>query len=341
MVREPSQRDRRQAAGMAAPATTARANVNLALVKYWGKRDGALNLPATGSISLTLDGLSVEASVAFGGGEADRVEIDGAEAAGDEVLRVVRFLDLVRAETGRRERALVATRSTVPRGVGLASSAAAFAALALAASRAAGLALDPPALSALARRGSGSAARSIFGGFVEWHRGERADGVDSFAEPLAPADHWDVRMVVAITSTTPKSVSSRNGMVRTAASPFYPAWVAGSDADLAEARAAIRVRDLEALGLVAEHSALKMHAAALATRPPILYWRAATLDCIHRVWALRADGVPAYFTIDAGPQVKVLCAAGDAPRVVAGLEMLPGVERVLVCGPGRGAEVIG
>src|SRR6266403_1101430 len=186
MVREPSQRDRRQPAGMAAPATTARANVNLALVKYWGKRDGALNLPATGSISLTLDGLSGEASAAYGGGEADRVEIDGAEAAGDEVLRVVRFLDLVRAETGRRERALVATCSTVPRGVGLASSAAAFAALALAASRAAGVALDPPALSALARRGSGSAARSIFGGFVEWRRGERADGRDSVAEPLAP-----------------------------------------------------------------------------------------------------------------------------------------------------------
>src|SRR2546425_8125034 len=189
MVREPSQRDRRQPAGMAAPATTARANVNLALVKYWGKRDGVLNLPATGSISLTLDGLSVEASVAFGGGEADRVEIDGAEAAGDEALRVVRFLDLVRAETGRRERALVTTRSTVPRGVGLASSAAAFAALALAASRAAGIALDPPGLSALARRGSGSAARSIFGRFRAWHRGGPADGRASFPPPPPPCGH--------------------------------------------------------------------------------------------------------------------------------------------------------
>src|SRR6058998_422939 len=292
MVREPSQRDRRQPAGMAAPATTARANVNLALVKYWGKRDGALNLPATGSISLTLDGVSVEASVAFGGGEADRVEIDGVEAGGDEAVRVARFLDVVRTEAGRRERALVATRSTVPRGVGLASSAAAFAALALGASRAAGLALDPPALSALARRGSGSAARSIFGGFVEWRRGERADGRDSVAEPLAGPEDWDLRVVVAVTSSAPKAVSSRDGMERAAASPLYPAWVAGAEADLTEARAAIRARDLEALGLVAEHSALKMHAAALATRPPILYWRAATLDCIHRVWALRADGVP-------------------------------------------------
>src|SRR5207247_11245318 len=196
MVREASQRDRRQPPGMAAPATTARANVNLALVKYWGKRDRALNLPATGSISLTLDGLSVEASVAFGGGEADRVEIDGVLAAGEEAQRVTGFLDLVRAEAGRRERALVATRSTVPRGVGLASSAAAFAALALAASRAAGIALDPPALSAPARRRSGPAARSLFGGFVEWRRGERADGRASVARPLAPPGFRGLRVGV-------------------------------------------------------------------------------------------------------------------------------------------------
>src|SRR5439155_20764012 len=124
-----------------------------------------------------------------GAGEADRVVLDGVDAAGEAAKRVVRFLDLVRAAARGRERAKVVLRSTMPRGIGLASSAAAFAALALAASRAAGLTPDPSALSALARRGSGSAARSIFGGFVEWHRGERADGVDSFAEPLAPIDH--------------------------------------------------------------------------------------------------------------------------------------------------------
>src|SRR5881392_2985502 len=128
MVREPSQRDRRQPAGMAAPATTARANVNLALVKYWGKRDSALNLPATGSISLTLDGLGVEARVGFGESPRDQLEIDGAPAAGEEAVRLVRFLDVLGAETGMRQPATVATRSTVPRGIGLASSAAAFAA---------------------------------------------------------------------------------------------------------------------------------------------------------------------------------------------------------------------
>ena len=325
---------------MSAGGATARANVNVALVKYWGKRDPVLNLPATGSISLTLDGLGVEARVAFGEGDRDRLEIDGAPAVGEEAERLARFVDLVRAEAARGDPVTVVTRSTVPRGVGLASSAAAFAALALAGSRAAGLRLEPPALSALARRGSGSAARSIFGGFVEWRRGERADGRDSVAVPIAPREHWDLRVVVAVTSHAPKAVSSRDGMTRAAASPFYPAWVHGTEADLAEARAAIQARDLEALGLLAEHSALAMHAVGLAARPPLLYWRGATVECLHRIWALRAEGAAAYVTIDAGPQVKVLCAPGDAERVAAALRDVPGVERVLACAPGGDAEVV-
>lgn len=325
---------------MPGSTATARSNVNVALVKYWGKRDaGPLNLPATGSISLTLDGLSIDARVAFGG-DADAFEIDGEPAQGEEAVRLRRFLALVQTEAASDRHVAVSTTSRVPRGAGLASSAAAFAALALAGSRAAGLRLEPPALSALARRGSGSAARSVFGGFVEWHRGERSDGSDSVAEPLLAPDAWDVRMVVAITSTAPKAVSSRDGMTRAAASPFYPAWVSGADADLAEARAAIAARDLDALGVLAEHSAMKMHAVGLAARPPLLYWRGATLECVHRVWALRAEGTRAYVTIDAGPQVKVLCAPADAPGIASALADVAGVQRVFTCAPGRGAEVL-
>lgn len=318
---------------------TARSNVNVALVKYWGKRDATLNLPATGSISVTLDGLSIDARVAFAA-DADRFVIDGEPAAGEEAARLRRFLDLVRSLGGRTEPAAVETWSRVPRGAGLASSAAAFAALALAGTRAAGLDLDAAALSALARRGSGSAARSIHGGFVEWHRGTHDDGSDSVAEPLLAADAWDVRVVVAITSTAPKAVSSRDGMARAQASPLYPAWVTGADADLAEARAAIRARDLEALGNLAEHSALKMHAIGLAARPPLLYWRGATVECVHRVWQLRAEGVRGWVTIDAGPQVKVLCAAADAAAIETALAAVPGVVRTMVCAPGAGATVL-
>jgi diphosphomevalonate decarboxylase len=317
---------------------TARANVNVALVKYWGKRDEALNLPATGSISLTLDGLWVEASCRFGV-PADQCLIDGAAAADPDRGKVLRFVDLVRGQAGIEARAAVRTTSGVPAGVGLASSAAAFASLAVASSRAAGLRLEPPALSGLARRGSGSAARSIFGGFVEWRRGERPDGRDSIAEPLLARDAWDVRMVVAVTSTVRKAVSSRDGMRRAATSPLYPVWVETAERDLEDARKAIASRDLEALGLVAEHSALKMHAIGLGARPPLLYWRGSTVECVHRVWALREEGTPAWVTIDAGPQVKVLCAPADAPRVADVLRDVPGVERVLTCAPGAGAEV--
>jgi diphosphomevalonate decarboxylase len=320
--------------------TTARANVNVALVKYWGKRDAALNLPATGSISLTLAPLGTRAEVAFGAPEADQLEIDGAPATGDAAARLAGFLDVVRERAGRRERARVRTISSVPRSAGLASSASAFAALALAASRAAGLDLDTTALSALARRGSGSAARSLFGGFVEWHRGERADGADSVGAPLLEPEAWDVRVVIAVTDESQKAVSSRAGMTRAATSPLYPAWIASADADLAEARAAIAARDLAALGAIAEHSALKMHAIGMAARPPLLYWRGATVDCVHRLWALRAEGVGAWATIDAGPQVKALCAPADANTVAAALAAVPGVVRVLTCVPGTGAEVI-
>jgi diphosphomevalonate decarboxylase len=326
---------------MGAATVTARANVNVALVKYWGKRDAALNLPATGSLSVTLDGLDVEAQVGFGGGAGgDQLEIDGEPAAGEERRRLVEFIDLVRRECGRTEAVHVATRSRVPRGAGVASSAAAFAALALAATRAAGRSLDPRALSVLARRGSGSAARSIFGGFVEWKRGEAADGLDSFAVPLLAPEAWDVRVVVALVSSAAKAVSSRDGMRLAAASPFYPAWVAGADADLERARAAIAARDLAALGRVAEHSAFKMHAVGLGAEPPIVYWRSATLDCIQRVWALRAAGLAAWVTMDAGPQVKVLCDAAGAERVRVALAELPGVERVIACRLGQGAAVV-
>jgi diphosphomevalonate decarboxylase len=319
--------------------TTARANVNVALIKYWGKRDERLNLPATGSISLTLDGLWVDATCAFGASGVDTCEIDGDPTASEDAARVARFVDLVRSEAGIEAPARVRTTSGVPKGVGLASSAAAFAALAVATSRSAGLRLEPPALSALARRGSGSAARSIFGGLVEWHRGERPDGRDSIAEPLLAPTAWDLRMVVAVTSSARKAVSSRDGMRRAAASPLYPAWVEGAEPDLAEARRAIATRDVEALGQIAEHNALKMHAVGLAARPPLLYWRGATVECVHRVWSLRAEGVQGWVTIDAGPQVKVLTAPADADRIASALRDVPGVERVLTCAPGAGAEV--
>jgi diphosphomevalonate decarboxylase len=327
---------------MSAPqAVTAVAGTNIALVKYWGKRDVALNLPATGSLSLTLDRLGTRTTVVFDDGAQDRLVLDGAPADGAASARVSAFLDRVRARAELARRARVTTDNSVPTAAGLASSASGFAALALAATRAAGLELSPPELSALARIGSGSAARSIFGGFVEMARGERADGSDAIARPLPDGDGWDVRLVVAITAAGPKAIGSTAAMTHTArTSPYYDAWIAGVPSDLAAARAAIAARELPALGAVAERSALRMHASAMAADPAIIYWNAATLAAIARVRALRDAGTPAFFTIDAGPHVKALCRAADAEAVAVALRAVPGVSECLIAAPGPGARVV-
>jgi diphosphomevalonate decarboxylase len=321
-------------------ASTARAGTNIALVKYWGKRDAALNLPATGSLSLTLRGLGTETRVRFGA-DQDRVLLDGAPAGEAFAARVKRFLDLVRQRSGRSFFAEVRTVNTVPTAAGLASSASGFAALALAATRAAGLHLPPEELSALARRGSGSAARSIWGGFSEMVAGSAPDGSDAFATPLLPPEAWDVRLVVALTTSKSKSIGSTEAMDRSAAtSPYYAAWLAATLTDLPEARAAVLARDLTALGRVAERSALRMHACAMAAEPAVLYWNGVTVAAMEAVRELRAAGTEGYFTIDAGPHVKVLCRAADAPAVERALQAVPGVARTLVAAPGPGAEVI-
>jgi diphosphomevalonate decarboxylase len=324
-------------------SATGVAGTNIALVKYWGKRDEALNLPATGSLSLTLDRLGTRTRVAFDGGDGarDRVTLDGAPAAEKVAARVSAFLDRVRARAGIAARATVVSENSVPTAAGLASSASGFAALAVAAARAADLELSPTELSVLARLGSGSAARSIFGGFVEMARGAAADGSDAAAGPIPEGDGWDVRLVVAITAAGEKALGSTAAMRRTAeTSPYYEAWVRGVDGDLAAARAAIAARDLPALGAVAERSALRMHASAMAALPPIIYWNPATLAAMGRVRALRAAGTPAFFTIDAGPHVKVLCAASDADLVAGALDGVQGVLRTLVAAPGPGARLV-
>jgi diphosphomevalonate decarboxylase len=323
-------------------SVTARAGTNIALVKYWGKRDAALNLPAAGSLSLTLANLGSETTVRFAKDvERDRVSLAGKPADEKFAGRVKKFLDLVRARAGITLPAEVATENTVPTAAGLASSAAGFAALALAASRAAGLKISPSELSELARRGSGSAARSIFGGFAEMSAGTRSDGSDAVAHALLDEQAWDVRLCVAITASGEKAIGSTAAMDSTAhTSPYYAGWVDSVAHDLGEARAAVTARDLNRLGLVAERSAMRMHACAMAADPHILYWNPATLAAIATVKKLRSDGVAAYFTIDAGPHVKVLCAASDAPRVEAALAATPAVMRVLCLAPGPGAQVV-
>ncbi len=317
------------------------AGANIALVKYWGKSDAALNIPAVGSISVTLGKLNSTTAVTFLGiSGPDIVEINGLAAQGREYARVTEFLDLVRTIAGRSDAAHVVSTSTVPLAVGLASSASGFAALASAASTAANLNLTPRELTCLARRGSGSAARSIFGGFVEMHRGSPGDNRSAYAEQLLSGDQWPLKIVVVMTRLDRKITSSSAGMELTAStSPYYPAWVETSSQDLDAMRGAIATRDFDLLASVTEQSCLKMHAVMLAADPGLLYWNGASVEVMHRVRALRASGIAACFTMDAGPQVKVICQGDDAERIAEDLRSVPGVEAVQIVGLGSGVQV--
>ncbi|TFD75127.1 diphosphomevalonate decarboxylase [Cryobacterium psychrophilum] len=323
-------------------SATARAHSNIALIKYWGKRDDTLNIPAVGSISITLDALATDTHVEFrpnlGARQTDEFWLNGALT---QSPRVLGLLDLVRERAGTTQGAVVTSSNDFLTGAGLASSASGFAALALAASTAAGLALNARELSILARRGSGSAARSIFGGYVEMHAGSRDDGADAYAEPILSPDHWPLSVVVAITAAGPKAISSTHGMAGSrATSPFFPAWVDTSEQNLAEMRAAIAGHDLAQLGELTEYSCLKLHALMLTSRPALIYWNAGTIAAMGTVRELRAQGVAVYFTIDAGPQVKALCAPADAALVAHALAATPGVLQTRMSALGRGAHLV-
>ncbi|TVR03637.1 MAG: diphosphomevalonate decarboxylase [Deltaproteobacteria bacterium] len=322
---------------------TAIAHPNIALVKYWGKRDSVRNLPAAGSISLTLGPLHTRTEVAFTGAQGpDRVELDGEEAEPGAARRVTAVLDLLRHGRPDLGAAHVRSRNDFPTAAGLASSSSGFAALVVAADAAASLGLSPSALSILARRGSGSAARSIFGGFVRMESGVRDDGEDAFARPLAPADHWPLSVCIALTTEGAKKVPSTRGMDHTAqTSPYHHAWIADVDRMLPEAEAIIAARDFDGLARLAEASALRMHASALAADPGVLYWNGATVECMHAVRHLRSQGCPAFFTIDAGPHVKVFCAPASTAAVEEALRCVPGVRDVLHATPAGDARALG
>ena len=317
------------------------AHPNIALIKYWGKRDRTLNLPAVPSLSITLDRLWTRTRVTFDPALTDdSMTLNGSDAP-RELARARATVDRLRARAGCGDAVSIDSYNNFPTAAGLASSASGFAALVTAIADALGLELDDAQRSALARQGSGSAARSIFGGFVEMARGERCDGSDAIARPLLAASEWPLDVVVAITDAAAKAVTSTDGMEHTATtSAFYEQWVQGAEADLDEARQAVRARDFERLAQVSEASCLKMHAVALAARPGLLYWNGATVEAMRTIRRLRSDGVPVFFTIDAGPQLKAVCPAGQGADVAAALAAVDGIQDTLHCGLGGGARAL-
>lgn len=312
------------------------AHSNIALAKYWGKRDIERNIPDVPSLSLTLQALSTHTHVRFDDSAGqDVVRLNGELADAGSARKIVALLDRVRAEAGLEKwRAHVDSANDFPTASGLASSASGFAALALATLGAAGLSWPAEAVSALARAASVSAARSVYGGFVALEAGAQA------AQPIVvAAGASDLRMVVAITQAGPKKVGSTQGMLLTQrTSPLYPGWRDSAPSIYAELRGALEAGDFERVGEAMEHSTLCMHASMFAARPGLIYANPATLAAVERVRELRAAGVFAYFTMDAGPHVKVLTLASTAAEVQRALEAVPGVSRVLVSSAGSGAR---
>lgn len=305
-----------QVARAVAAAGRAYAPANLALVKYWGKRDPELNLPVTGSLSVSLGPLGATTEITVHP-ETDSCTLNGNLLPVDRPFarRLSAYLDLFR--TPGLPHFSVVTTNTVPVGAGLASSAAGFAALVVALDQLCGWGLPTRALSILARLGSGSACRSVVPGFVHWHEGRQPDGMDSFAEALP--DRWpELRLGVLTVSAAEKLVSSRAGMEACmATAAFYPAWPVKARADLDLVRAALAGHDFAALGQVSESNALAMHAVMLTAWPPLLYWQPETIAAIHRVQALRRAGLAVYLTMDAGPNLVLLFTATTEAAVRA------------------------
>ncbi len=314
---------------------TARAQPNIALIKYWGKRDRANNLPAVGSISVTLADLYTEMSVSLDETLAsDRLIVNELENA-PMLPRISTCLDNVIGQS--RRHAKIDSRCNFPVAAGIASSASSFAATVVAASAASGGVSSTAELASLAGRSSGSAARSLYGGFVEL----RNTTGDVSVETILDAKKWPLKVIIAVTSEGPKPMSSGEAMeISRKTSPFYSSWLENQSDDLHVARAAIREQDFEKLAVVSEHNCLKMHSVMWASRPSIVYWNSATLNCMHAVRDLRSTGSAVFFTIDAGPQLKAVCLESDERRVRETLSATAGVVDVLSSGLGEGARLL-
>lgn len=318
---------------------TAVAGSNIALIKYWGNRDDALRLPHNNSISLTLDKASTTTTVQFTDAlNTDEITINSRMVVGPARDRVTRHLDHLRQRFGCKLAARVASENNFPMASGIASSASAFAALTVAAAGALGHSPAPADLSALARLGSGSASRSILGGYVEWLAADKHEG--SYAVQIAGPDHWQIIDVIAVLSSGEKRVKSTEGHQTAHTSPLYPGRLAHVETQIPRLREAILRRDFTTLGQIAELDALSMHAVMMTSQPSLFYWAPATLTLIEATRTWREESVEVYFTIDAGPNVHLLTLPEHLEALKARLQPVTEVERLIVCGPGQGARLI-
>ena len=316
--------------------STAISHPNIALIKYWGNLDHALRIPANSSLSMTLGGLETRTSVSFDPDlDRDEVDLDDHKAESPVYDRVVRHLDIIRAIAGIQTRASVQSHNSFPAGTGIASSASGFAALTVAACAAAELSLPPKQLSILARQGSGSAARSILGGFVELHSGPTSDA--SYAMQVAAPEHWDLLDLIAVISSTHKEKGSSYGHNIAHTSPLQAARVEDTPRRMDVCRSAILERDFPALAQIVELDSNMMHAVMQTSTPPLIYLDPASIDLMKKIEIWRHGGLQVCYTLDAGPNVHCICTRSSAPEVLNRLREITQVLHIYESRPSEGA----
>ncbi len=320
---------------------TAIANVNIALVKYWGKRDEKLILPQNASLSMTCRGLFTKTTVEFSDNYKKDIIVINGQKLKNSGKNISMHLAKIKKVAKKTTKAKIVSQSNFPVAAGLASSASGLAALTLATTTAIGLKLTKKELSILARQGSGSACRSIFGGFVQWRRGEKKDGSDSYAQQIVNENYWpELRMIVAIVSEEKKKTASRAGMAQTIKTcPYYKCWLQAAEKDLKIIKKGILKKDFNLVGRQAEHNCLKMHALMITTSPSIIYWTPLTVEILQNIFYWREQGLKCYFTMDAGPQVKIICLVKDVLKIKNNLKKIKGLKKIIISGPGQGARL--
>lgn len=318
---------------------TAKAPANIAFIKFWGKKDEILRLPMNDSISMNLSGAYTTTSVEFLKElRSDAIVLDGKTLEGKEKERVIKHLDLLRSLAKVTYKAKVVSSNNFPKGTGMASSASGFAALTMSASKALGLDLSTKKLSVLSRLGSGSACRSVPDGFVLWKEGSGSES--SYAYSIYPPEYWDIRDVVALVGEADKKVSSTEGHSRVESSPFYKARIIDIKKKVTALKNAFKFKDFNKFGEIIEEEAINMHTVMMTSDPPLFYWMPKTLEIIQAVREWREKGLEAYFTIDAGPNVHVICLGKDANRVKNKLVKLGGLKNVIINKPAQGVRIV-
>lgn len=318
---------------------TARAHTNIALIKYWGKANKELKLPLMSSLSMTLDAFYTDTTFEHGDYLIeDSFSLNGVKQDASKAKRVIDYVQRLQKLYGLSDHFKVESTNHVPTSAGLASSASAFAALASAFAASYQLDLSKKELSKLARLGSGSATRSIYGGFALWNKGNDHDS--SYAVAIDENPDWDLHMLAVEVNTQQKKLSSTQGMIKAQTSPFYKLWLEKNAVEIAAMQQAISDKDFTQLGQLSENSANEMHAINLSAQPGFTYFEPDTLKLIDLVHKLRQNGIECYYTIDAGPNVKILCSLRNRKNIISAVHKLLGNVKIVDASFGSGVQVL-